>query len=48
MMKKIEYQAPEMEVLEIKYQGILCESPGIINDDTPPTQDPIQPGTPLD
>ena len=36
MMKKIEYQAPEMEVLEFKYQGILCESPTQIVDDNIP------------
>ena len=31
-MKKIEYMAPEMEVLEMKLQGILCDSPANFND----------------
>ena len=26
-MKKIEYKEPEMEILEMKLQGILCDSP---------------------
>ncbi len=25
-MKKIEYMAPEMEVVEMKYNGVLCAS----------------------
>ena len=28
-MKKIEYQAPEMEIMELKLQGILCVSPSL-------------------
>lgn len=36
-MKKIEYKEPEMEILEIKYNGLLC----ISNDDG--TTDPNEP-----
>ena len=26
-MKKIEYKAPKMEIINLKFQGILCGSP---------------------
>lgn len=48
-MKKIEYQAPEMEVLEVKLQGILCTSPSTDDGDNsginPGELPPATPGT---
>ena len=41
-MKKIEYQAPEMEVIDMKLQGVLCVSGDGSTVDNPPSE----PGTP--
>ena len=40
-MKKIEYKAPEMEVVELKMAGTLLQtSSGGANTDNPPTEGP--------
>ena len=49
-MKMQEYMAPEMEVIELKYQAMLCISGNDDDDDdpmgggsTPPPYDPSKP-----